>query len=255
MVKARMSDGESYIVKQRDLAEIIRLQDAGALEEFLDQPLTAIAEATTALLPAYFAPVGRIVQGALKGKIFKQVQREVHQLREKGRIPDDFAAKKYGFKSWVELLTTIDEDIPDEDRLEALKAMFYAVNKFNATDGERVASYQLFQMAKRLTSGQLLLLKVAHERAMEKAFKPEANLGARGWLEVASRRLGHEIVGLVEQDERVLIQNGLLTGRHLPDDSGINDGNGRLTPLAFKFCEMIQTYHRDLSESEERAAS
>jgi hypothetical protein len=125
---------ESYIVKQRDLAEIIRLQDAGALEEFLEQPLTAIAEATTAILPRYFAPVGRIVQGALKGKMFEQVQREVRQLREKGRIPADFAAKKYGFKSWVELLTTIDEDTPDEDRLGALKAMFYSVNKINSTD-------------------------------------------------------------------------------------------------------------------------
>lgn len=242
-----MSQDESYIVKKRDLAEIIRLQDASALEDFLDQPLTAIAEATTALLPGTLLPaVGRIVQGALKGKIFEQVSNEVRQLREKGKIPDDFAANKYGFKSWVELLTVIDEDTPDEDRLEALKAMFYSVNKINVTDGERIANYQLFQIAKGLTSSQLLLLKVAHERATEAEFK-QTSIGARHWLELTSRRLGHQIVDLVEKDERVLIQNGLLTGRLLPDESGVNDGNGRLTRAAFKFCENLLTYRADLN--------
>jgi hypothetical protein len=245
-----MANDESYILKRRDLAEIIRLEDAGALEEFLDQPLTAIAEATTALLPGMFAPaVGRIVQGALRAKIFEQVGREVRQLREKGRIPDDFAAKKYGFKSWVELLTIIDEDMPDEDRLEALKAMFYSVNKVNITDGERIASYQLFQVAKKLTSSQLLLLKVAHDRATESGFAPQAQMSASGWLHAVSQRLGHQIMGLVEQDERVLMQYGMLTGRSWSDESGINDGDGRLTLLAFKFCENLQTYKTELNSS------
>jgi hypothetical protein len=43
--------------------------------------------------------------------------------------------------------TVIDNETPDEDRLEALKAMFYSVNKINATEGERVAKAQLFQIA------------------------------------------------------------------------------------------------------------
>jgi hypothetical protein len=172
---------------------------------------------------------------------------EFSYLRQRGKIPDNFKEKKYGHKSWIELLTTLDEDTPDEDRLEALKAMFYSVNKINVTDGERIANYQLFQIAKRLTSSQLLLLKVAHERAMEKEFKPQDNLGAKDWLQIASVRLGHTITGLIEQDERVLMQNGLLTGRSWSDESGINDENGRLTPLAFKFCENLRTYNSDLN--------
>jgi hypothetical protein len=151
---------------------------------------------------------------------------------------------KYGEKSWVELITTLDEEIPDEDRLEALSAMFYSVNKLNLTDGEKIANYQLFQIAKRLTSGQLLLLKVAHERATEKDFKHVGGLAANNWLEIAARRLGHQIIGLVEQDERVLIQNGLLTGRSYSDESGVNDTSGRLTPVAFKFLREPQ----DLSD-------
>jgi hypothetical protein len=163
-----------------------------------------------------------------------------------------FREKKYGAKSWVELLTILDEAPPDEDRLEALKAMFYSVNKVNVGHGERIANYQqLFQIAKRLNSGQLLLLKVAQERATEKDFKPNANLGANEWLPLVCQRLGHQIEGLVEQDERVLIQNGLLTRRTWSDESGVNDGNGRLTQLAFKFCEDIRLYHSDLRDGEQ----
>ena len=47
-------------------------------------------------------------------------------MRER-TIPDDYADEKkhpYGFKSWVDLFKTIDEDPPDKDLLEALMAMF-----------------------------------------------------------------------------------------------------------------------------------
>lgn len=74
---------------------------------------------------------GYIVQGILKGKLYQQVAQEIKELRAKGKIPADFADEgkhKYGFKSWVELLTIIDEEAPDADRLEALKAMFYSIN-------------------------------------------------------------------------------------------------------------------------------
>jgi hypothetical protein len=254
-----MTDSASIVISPKDPASIAALQDPAVIEQLLENPPAVLAE----LLAGWFstgngfmAAAGcRIAQAAFKGEVFRQFAREFKYLREKGQIPDDFREKKYGGKSWVELLTILDEDVPDEDRLEALKAMFYSVNKVGSTAGERIAAYQLFQMAKRLTSGQLLLLKAAHARATEKEFKPDASLGARGWLEAPSRRLGHQIVGLVELDERVLIQNGLLTSRHFGDESGINDGDGRLTPLAFKFCENIEIYHIDLSECEQRAAS
>jgi hypothetical protein len=105
-----------------------------------------------------------------------------------------------------------------------------------------MGAYQLFQIAKKLTSGQLLLLRAAHGRALDENFRPDSALGAVGWLRAMADRLGHRIEGLVEQDERILVQNGLLTPRYLPDESGINDGNGRLTPLAFRFCENLEIY-------------
>jgi hypothetical protein len=62
----------------------------------------------------------------------------------------------------VGLFKTIDEDPPDKDLLEALMAMFYGANKVNATDAEHMLSYRLFQIAKRLNSGELLLLRILY---------------------------------------------------------------------------------------------
>lgn len=59
---------------------------------------------------------GHIVQSILKGRLFQQVSREIKELQEKGKIPDDFADEKkykYGLKSRVELLSVIEKETPD----------------------------------------------------------------------------------------------------------------------------------------------
>jgi hypothetical protein len=246
-----MGDGQSIVVVPKDSADVARLELATELERVLQQGVTPIVETITGLFASgkwgAAAVGGHIVQGALKYKLFQQVAKEIEDLRAKGKIAPDFAEKKYAFNSWVELFTIIDNETPDEDRLDALKAMFYSVNKIDVTDGERIANYQLFQIAKRLTSGQLLLLKAAYERASDKGFQPVN--ATNHWMEQLSNRLGHDVIGLVEQDERVLMSSGLLTGRQWPDESGVRDVDGRLPTLARRFRRNIETYHMDLSEA------
>src|SRR5216683_1460081 len=92
----------------------------------------------------YFATVGtRLVQAAFKARLFQQLGREIDDLRAKGKLPKDFSENPNGYKSWVELLTILDEESPDAERLEALKAMFYGVNQVAITDQERILQYQL----------------------------------------------------------------------------------------------------------------
>src|SRR5258708_6599263 len=160
--------GESIVIKPREpFSDVILSENADDLAKFMEQPLTAIAEAVTGALAAgpqaWTVSTGHIVQSLLKGKLFPQLAREIKELREKGKILSDYAEKKNGFQSWVELLRIIDEETPDEEKLDALKAMFYAVNKIGIEDSERILNYQLFQIAKKLSSGQLLLLKVVYE--------------------------------------------------------------------------------------------
>lgn len=242
---------KTYILKKRDVADIIHSGDPSALEAFLDEPTPVIAQAITELFSkgpvALVGPGVRIVQGALKGNLFKQLAREVTHFREKGQIDESFGEKKYGFQSWVELLMLIDEDRPDEDRLEALKAMFFSINRVNATDADQILGYQLFQVAKRLTSNELLVLKGVYELVGAKGFRAGLNSFTE-WAAVVSKHLGHSLVSLIAHADKVLVDNLLLTERVWPDRSGIQEGQpGRLTDLGVKFCENIERYRIEKS--------
>jgi hypothetical protein len=194
-------------------------------------------------------------KGALKVKLFQQLSREIKELRDKGKIPDDFAEKKNGYQSWVELMTIIDEESPDPERLDAIKAMFYAVNKVNATDGERILAYQLFQIAKKLTSGQLLYLKACYGIYREE--RPTPDLPRRGgtlniveWCVKIGKKLGHSVTSLLDLDDKALADSGLLHHRGAMD-RGVNTLDARLTDLGIKFCEEIQKYHLETREQPE----
>src|SRR5271168_1828734 len=120
-----MDDQTSLVLPPHDYFDIAKLQDPSTLEDFLEQPLTFIAESITGALAVGKTGVmvagGRVVQALMKGMLFKQWNAEFKRLREAGRIPDNFAERKYGFQTWVELMTILDEESPDADRLKALK--------------------------------------------------------------------------------------------------------------------------------------
>jgi len=109
-----MAEEESLVLKPREpFSDAVLPESADELAKFMDQPLTAIAESITGALAAgpknWTVMAGHLVQAILKGKLYQQVAQEIKDLREKGKIPDDFADEKkhkYGFKSWVELLNS-----------------------------------------------------------------------------------------------------------------------------------------------------
>jgi len=263
-----VTDDTTYIISPSDPASIVRLQDPTVIEQLLENPPAVLSE----LLAGWFATGNgflaatgcRVAQAAFKGRVFEQFAKEFNHLRQAGKIADDFQEKKYGCKSWVELLTILDEETPDEDRLDALKAMFYSVNQINATDGQKILAYHLFQIAKKLTSSQLLLLKSSYERLSSPAIRQ-----ADEWIKTMSRRLGHNVREMVEHDEHILMEYRLLSPRRsIPhrdlfgkaetnifgreeltgeNDEGIDDSSGRLTPMGIQFCENIKNYALDLT--------
>jgi len=146
---------------------------------------------------------------------------------------------------------------PDADRLEALKAMFYAVNKVNAADGERIVSYQLFQIAKKLTSGELLLLRAVFDRYKAHDFSPNVGITEAlvSWASKMANSLGHGLSALVLNDERALMQQGLISGyvnsNELSlDQQQILQRDARLTDLGIKFCTAIQEYRSQANVEE-----
>jgi hypothetical protein len=253
-----MADDESLVVKPREFSDDLLLpQSTDELAKFMDEPLPAIAEMITGAMAAgpksWMIMGGRIVQSIFKAKLYQQVSREIRDLRDKGKIPEDYADEtkyRYGAKSLVELFAAIDEDVPDADRLEALKAMFYEVNKINAADNERIISYQLFQIAKRLTSSELLTLKAAYESMKQGEFSRNPTMGnitIIRWAEIIARQMGHRFVDMVQRDQRRLTEEGLLAPAltvvtNAPHDTQYSSRNARMTEFGIKFCEAIRDY-------------
>lgn len=253
---------EEVVLKPREpFSDALLPQSSDELAKFMDQPLTAIAETITGALAAgpkaWAVMTGRIVQGILQGKLYQQVSREIKELRDKGKIPDDFADEKkykYGFKSWVDLLKTIDEKPPDADLLEALMAMFYGANKVNATDAQKMLSYRLFQIAKRLTSGELLLLKTLYDAYKRRDFQPQT-MNLSDWANKIAKLQGHHLTALVLKDEHALVEEELISGYRSATvatfDQTVNENNARLSDLGAAFCQNIETYRVETGRESE----
>lgn len=235
------------LIKPAIEGELIPFRDPDLLSEFLNQPATKIAEAITGALSLNKSEVimtgGRIIQGAIKGKAMKQLGRELKELIERGKIKEDYAETKYGFKSLAEILEYIDQEFPDEDRLIAVKALFFSIISKKTNEAEEIKNYQLFQMVKKLTSSQLLLLKAIGETYISGEHKASTlGTNAHNWLKLMASKIGHNITDLIENDEIVLVENRIITPRQLGDKSAINPTNARLTDLGININEIIETY-------------
>ncbi len=106
-------------------------------------------------------------------------------------------------------------------------------------------AYQLFQITKKLTSGQLLYLKACYE--VRKAGPGGQVEDTRVWFKKIGNKLGHHVTGLLDRDDLALIDHGLLTGRHNVDKSGINAANGHLTDLGLMLCQNVEVYQLEIS--------
>lgn len=226
------------------------LRDSEVVRAFLDDPLpTVTAMITGALASGHQQMVlagGHLVQALLQGRALKQFGKEVDEWRKKGKLREDYADTKYGFHSLVDLMTMIESDAPDEDKLHAAKAMFVAVNSKDAPQGEAVLRYQLFRIVLKLSGPQLLLLSICNKLRTKGAFTMSTAPTAQNWLNMVSQQIGHQVFTLIEQDEAVLTQHGILTDRTLGDRSGIKVDNARLSDLGIRICELIETYSGEI---------
>ena len=232
---------------EKESALLIR--DPNILKPFLEQPTIKIAEFITGALsagvPELIRVGGRLVQGAIKGRLMTQFGREINKLVEDGKIKEDYANTKYGFKSLEELLNFIDSEAPDEERFNAVKSLFFALNSIDVKDfGEEMLRYQLFKIALTLTSSQIIILKTSYDWLLGKEDLSNFGLGssASGWITKMSNALGHNIRSLVEIDETVLMDKQLLSSRMFPDKSGIHSEDARLTDLGISFCKNLSNY-------------
>jgi hypothetical protein len=239
---------ETYIIRHRDHADIVHLQNATAMQRFLEQPAETIAGQMADWLlvggKALILAGPKIALTAITVKALERFGKELSNWRKNGSIPEDFAGRAPGWQSFVELFAEIDSNPTDEERLDALKAMFLAANRTNTTDGERAVAYQLFQVAKRLNSGELFLLRTVYEAYLSQTVTGQTVINLQRWAEQLAARMGHQLSALVLRDERMLVDQGLISPRlsNPPNEAVRADATARLTDLGIRFCQNIATY-------------
>jgi hypothetical protein len=223
--------------------EPLDLKNEQELIVFLGQPLPKIAAFLTGALASGRQDIilagGRLAQAALTAKFTKQLGVEIGVMIEKGKIKEDYAQTQYGFKSLVDILRFIDSEAPDVERFEAVKNLFFALNSVDVKEGEEFLMYQLFKISMELSAAQILMLKVLFNLLKKhQAFTNDAS----SWVKTMAHELGHHVEALVLQDEKVLIEKGLISGRWMNDGSAIKPNDGRLTDLGLKLCEFLSDY-------------
>jgi len=226
------------VLVSRDYADIVHLENPNVIEKILTSSRSEKAAYLSALITSgvsRFALAGpKVALAAMAVEALTDFGKEVSDWIKSGRIPQDFAGRPTGYQAWVELLQEIDSNPIDADRLKALKAMFLSTNRPDADSGAQILAYQLFQIAKRLSSGDLLVL-----RAAKSCDGGTGHETAQNWLGKVASFMGHGVLALVEQHEKVLVENGLLSPRY---DGNLRVNAVRLTDLGSAFCRNLESY-------------
>jgi hypothetical protein len=245
----------TYVLADRDHSDIVHLENPNVIEHILSKTR---AEATAYVgkllqsgVPRYVAGGPRVAYTAMVIEGLTDLGREISAWIKVGRFPDDFSGRPAGYQTWVDLLREIDSNPVDGERLKAMKAMFFSANEVTASDAQSVVAYQLFQIAKILISGELLLLKAVYDAYRNGVFSgTTGNVTLEGWAQTIAGRLGHGLFPLVIRDSIALEQHGLINARvaigsapHQPTQNFVSPVNARITNLGIRFCENIQSYN------------
>jgi hypothetical protein len=184
----------------------------------------------------------RIFQGFVKGRVLEQLRVEWDELKEKGKIKDDYESTSQHRDCLLELLKILDNDCPDELRFQTLKKIFLTAATEKVSDRNSLLPYQYLKLCREMTSGEIIVLQTIYKLTSQPDIKRENN-SAAVWLRAVADASGLIHTSLVEIHEAELMKKYLLTGRLHGDRSGVEcKPHYRLTELAYDFCKFINDY-------------
>lgn len=229
---------------------LIRLDSPQDTLELICNPIK-LGEALTGILASdkndLILSAGRLVQASLKWKLLTQLGRELNGYIEKGEIKEDYFATNNSQASFNELLSFIDQEVPDEERMRAMKSIFLSSISVNTSDEDERLAYELMQIGKKLSSGGILILKanfdIAKGNLRQGLTIDRKDSTADSWLSAIANQIGHKLPSLVEAHEQSLVNLALISKRVHQDLSGFKPtSHYRLTPSGYKLCELITRY-------------
>jgi len=241
--------------------EIIKIDDEKDVVNFLQNPVPQIAKSLVGIfldsgIREWKHSLGRVIMAAFNKKnLLVQLGEEIKYYHDKKETKENYLSSNKNRESLYELLMFIDEEVPDEERFNAMKSIFLLSISKDATKEDEVLAYEFMQICKKLGSNDILILKAAFDiisRNFRKGvLKPDLDITqASSWFKAIARQIGYSISELVEQQEEYLVSLKLITKRQqLPSHSTTKDTffkseYFRLTPLGYKLCEFITKYEK-----------
>src|SRR3989344_7070425 len=194
-------------------------------------------------------PVVNFLQGLATRGISRLLE-DYRQKKDAGKVKTEGFITDKPVASFVDLLKFIGQDIPDEERLKALKSIFFYGIRTEATEQDEILAYEFLQTAKRLSGTEILILRANYEIAKGKVAQgitSDALSNAKDhrstWRVVVARQMGYEgMEAMVIEYEPNLESLGLISPRHEMDrlqGQFEMTQNLRLTGMGVKFCEFI----------------
>ncbi|MFC1627338.1 hypothetical protein ACFL18_02170 [Patescibacteria group bacterium] len=176
---------EGKIISQE---EWNKLQKNPTVSGVLDAATGLIATALDK--PSEFVFSGRrLVDALLSGRFRYQVTEEMRGYKDKGQTPIKNLNSKIGTSIFVELMKVIDEGNLDDEKFEALKSI-YIKSVWKGADGHKqMLAYQYFQVCKKLSSLDILVLKTAFD-IYEEPKGSQVRGGISKWEREITKKLG-----------------------------------------------------------------
>ncbi|MBO6740724.1 MAG: hypothetical protein JJ916_12805 [Phycisphaerales bacterium] len=185
----------------------------------------------------HIGTVGRLAQSAILGEFWSQFQREWSQLREEGRIKDDYAESKSCREAFSRMASAVEQESLESDVMEFIKDIFLNAASLNSEDG--ILTHYI-EIAKELSAGEVQVLQYCYSRCEDPSYTPpNGGIGFSSWCQKVAESSGLRHEALVEKYADLLIAKKLLKKREHSDLSGFTEGKYcGMTPLGFSLTEL-----------------
>lgn len=202
------------------------------------------------------APLVQLFQSVASRTISRFLE-EYRSRKNKGEVKNESFLTDKPESSFIDIIRFIGQKMPDEERMKAIKSIFfYGVSK-NATEQDEVLAFEFLQTAKKLSSMEILILKANFELVLGKFANDVSKVFGESlrnpqnkrsvWKKVIAKQMGYgEHEAIVTKYERNLESLGLISFRC--EDTRFSDDfeptqKYRLTETGYKFCEFITKYN------------
>lgn len=231
------------VPERQKIIKDMQQNTSDVLKDTLTQVVQGITGIASSEKKELALSIGHILQRLLAGERLSAFKKEWDNFKAKGRVKDDYERTEQHKTCLYELLSFLNDDLPDEIRFSTLKAIFFVAASEKISDRNSILPLQFMQICRTLNSAEIIILHTVYMIAKNKLWDKEKDRGASLFLERIARESGLNYPELVEIYEGQLINKRLLTPRRFSDGSGITvSTNFRLTNLGYEICSYIANY-------------